>query len=482
MKQCYPRFKVIFHRVVPGYAQQARDFLPMDITGFLGDGCSIQTAKSCREAAGTFSITLVDKPLPNSEGNPVSLYAMMSPMDVIEIRITTDPTKEPRLLMRGYISEVRRDQSMGNDGRPSRMIHVSGHDIGKLMMTQMIHFLPGKDSEYILTGFGPLMKYFEQFTTNSKRGKVTAQDFVGAFKDLLQMHLDSIHENGALAKDLTVSAVVPAAVDGTILTLLLTSTGDVSYYDFMSRYLDVGPFNELFLLDTQDGTKLICKPNYYDLEGMNAVAANTGYSYPKIKDEDIVALSSSRSDARVANWFWVWPHQTALESEWTALVQAWKNGSVGDIREGLKDEEPPYTIHNESSLQKYFGYRKMSTGLMLQPPAYVSTELPDTGTVQANEQTMQEWVKEKTKDLRDDNFRNAVLENSVFRIRGDETLKPGTWIDHLGLHYVVRVEHEIQPFGNFVTTLHTERGTSLVRWYMGGELTYQNEHEYKGAI
>lgn len=474
MKQCYPRFKVVFHRVVPGYAQSGFDYLPRDITGFLGDGCSIRTAKSCREAAGTFSITLVDKPVLNEDGNPVSLYAMMSPMDVIEIRITTDPTKAPRLLMRGYISEVRRDQSMGNDGRPSRMIHVSGHDVGKLMMTQMIHFLPGQDANLILTGFGTLEKYFEQFTVNGVRKKITAQDFVATFKDILQGHLDAIHENGAFAKDLVVTHVVPNAVDGTVLTLGLASTNDISYYDFMSKHLDVGPFNELFLLDIPQGVKLVCKPNYYDLEGMAALAAGTSHAYPEIKDEDIAALSSSRSDARVANWFWVWPHQTALETQWTALAQAWKNGNAGDIR---NDE-----VNFRHSLEKYFGYRKMEAGLMLQPPDYISSEFPTTSTVQTNENGMLAWIENKVKDLRDDNFRNAVLENSVFRIRGDETIRPGIWVEHLGFHYVVRVEHEIQPFGNFVTTLHTERGTSLVRWYQGGELTYLNEHEYKGAV
>jgi hypothetical protein len=66
-----------------------------------------------------------------------SLYALIEPMDMIEIRAARRPdkfagTKLP-LIMRGFVSSVRRSESMGEDGTPNRTIMIQGQDSGKLL-------------------------------------------------------------------------------------------------------------------------------------------------------------------------------------------------------------------------------------------------------------------------------------------------------------------------------------------------------------
>ena len=132
MRQYAPKITVKHFGIVSGSGTH-------DLENWLGEGCSVHTSKSIREPIGQFSITFLDKEHPDFLD---SIYYMIAPMDGIEIRMAHDGSQDPTLVMRGFVSDVRRDETKGQDGKPVRRVTVIGHDVGKLMVQHRIYMLP----------------------------------------------------------------------------------------------------------------------------------------------------------------------------------------------------------------------------------------------------------------------------------------------------------------------------------------------------
>ena len=79
----------------------------IDLTTFLNLGSSVRTTKSVREPAGGFSITFADKAQESwGYGELETVYGLIEPMDVIEIRMWGGMGPRPLLLpivMRGVV-------------------------------------------------------------------------------------------------------------------------------------------------------------------------------------------------------------------------------------------------------------------------------------------------------------------------------------------------------------------------------------------
>jgi len=91
----------------------------IDLTPYLGDTGSVVVSKSVREPAGMFSVTLADNLAP---GELESLYGVIEPMDVVEIRMARDTskyagafTKNMPIMMRGFVTETRRSEVFDSD-------------------------------------------------------------------------------------------------------------------------------------------------------------------------------------------------------------------------------------------------------------------------------------------------------------------------------------------------------------------------------
>src|SRR5689334_2922719 len=84
----------------------------IDLKPFLGEHGSVQVSKNIREPAGSFVITLTDMVSVDAQD---SLYGLIEPMDVVEIRIAADAYKSVAqipIMMRGFVSEITRDEAM----------------------------------------------------------------------------------------------------------------------------------------------------------------------------------------------------------------------------------------------------------------------------------------------------------------------------------------------------------------------------------
>lgn len=112
----------------------------LDLTPFLGDQGTIRTVKDLHQPAGAFTITIPDQV---HRGSGDSLYGYIEPMDMVEIRAAREPHRfaggKLPLLMRGFISSVRRPEGIGKDGTPQRVVVLQGHDMGKLWMITLHH-------------------------------------------------------------------------------------------------------------------------------------------------------------------------------------------------------------------------------------------------------------------------------------------------------------------------------------------------------
>src|SRR5690606_5047312 len=144
---------------------------------YLGDQGSVRVVKSVREPAGGFTVTFPDQH--DQEGGD-TVYGLVEPMDLIEIRMAADAFKHPRpsrdsvaprtypIMMRGFVSSVSRVQSMGGDGKPQRAVTISGQDYGKIWQIVQVflmpHIPPDDGGASLLTSFPFFALYGLEFS------------------------------------------------------------------------------------------------------------------------------------------------------------------------------------------------------------------------------------------------------------------------------------------------------------------------------
>lgn len=443
MRQFAPKIDVMHYGVVSGTGTH-------NLTEWLGDGCVVRTSKNLRAPMGQFTITFVDKEY--KEGFFDSVYYLFAPMDAVEIRIAHKGTKNPVLVMRGFVSDIRRDEVMGQDGKPSRRVTVIGHDIGKLLVQHQIYMLPTPtEVEKQITGWGILLKYF-----GSASKTLSAAEYVNIMVGILQNHLDVLLAKSALAG----LFIFPKPdVEGLIPPVVLNSLNDVSYHAHMTKLLDVGPWNEMFTRDDESGCDFIVRENFTQEDGIT------------ITEQDVQAMSSSRTDANVANWFWARISRAQFYDQATARIQAMRTSSYDQ-----RGFEP-------CSEAKY-GWRKMEVDASLFPPGHGLQDDSKREQYLTNQGVLYPWLTYRQATLTANNVYNAMLEDTTFRIQGDENAKHGTWLtlnkgQTSQRHYIVGVDHEFQIFGNYTTTLHCERGDGYMNRMGGGG--YKPELNLQGA-
>jgi hypothetical protein len=443
MRQYAPKIEIIHYGVVSGTWEH------IDLAKWLGEGCSVSTSKSIRSPMGQFTITFVDKEYPGFDD---SVYYMVAPMDAIEIRVAHDGRKAPKLIMRGFVSDVRRDEAMGQDGKPIRRVTIIGHDIGKIFVQQRVYFTPlPEDVGMLLTGMGVLVKYLGP---NAK--SVTVQQYVSAMNALAQKHLNTLLAESALSINLSNRATAI----GLIPPQILNSLNDCSLHDHMARLLDIGIFNEMFTQDTEAGAVLIVRPVFDQEDGIS------------ITEQDVQSVSLHRTDADVVNWFWVRLTRCEWWDQMTTLIQATETRAFDQ-----RQFEPCH--------EKKYGFRKLEVPAYLFPPGHGLEDAPPLPKVHANQASLYNWITERQAQLTATNCYNALYEFGQMRIEGNEDVQIGTWLtltkgSTTQRMYVIQVNHDFQAFGNYTTTLKFERGDSYFQRMKGGG--YKPELNLKGAL
>ena len=135
-----------------------------------------------------------------------SLYALVEPMDLIEIRIARESHKNSHkdlpIVMRGFVSEIRRDETMGPDGKASRRVIISGQDYGKLL--QIFFSVVHDPTQLNRQGPDTGPHYRSAIFTNSDEQKKVAEAYIA------QLNAAKVYKKPIVTKVGPLEAFYPA--------------------------------------------------------------------------------------------------------------------------------------------------------------------------------------------------------------------------------------------------------------------------------
>jgi hypothetical protein len=433
----------------------------VDLTPYIGEANSVRVSKSVREPAGGFSITLTEQLFYNGDASyGDSLYGLIEPMDSIEIRMAANAYKSstPPTMMRGFVSSIGKSDTMGADGRPQRTIFVSGQDYGKILQMMQVFYMPGTsdDASYIST-----FPFFTKFGIDAKP-MLAIEFYQTVFDQVITPYIINMGggQNG-LAPLLTIET------DFITQTAQVSPTGaggykDGTVYNLLREYGDIGTFNEFFIEDREDAPYAVYRPNpFNDVNGIPIFTFPSGKfpAYTKISAADVVAVSGARTDANVANYFWVDSPPFNLND-----VVGLRQQSIQSAQDGIKHYVTDYANVDPT----LYGSRKMWERTMQSSPWSIAQGNGLQNTPFLKEQTnATSWITQRRVDLYNQNKDNILFESGSFRLKGNETIRAGTYLqyangDMLSEYYVVSVEHDYAPFGSYFTTVQYERGTGFI--------------------
>lgn len=440
----------------------------IDLTPYLGDGASVRTSKSIRDPAGSWQLQFGD------QGHKAvaaleTLYGLIEPMDMVEIRMRHGVgAGQPPVVMRGFVSDVARMEAMSPDGRPSRSVSVSGQDYGKIWQIMQILYR----ADYIVgQNYISDFKLFERFGQGLKT-VYPVKDFVSdVIKKLVNVFLDKmLPEQFPMPREIQVAE---SSVLGTTSPGIQGQEGTV--YDLLRRYTDVGPWNELFMEDREDGVYCVFRANPFlsatDSPPKKIQETAPDPEYVDMDAVDVVSISTSRSDSNVANYYWVEASKWMLGDDW--IRRSW--GLTGPEKETVDFSEYP------NSQTKLYGTRMMTVESMTGKQDMTTHNTGgDDATRGKQVDDMSEWLKGRRKVVSDSNKDNVILERGTIRLRGNEELRSGRYLrlkrgSTVAIYYLTHVEHEFVPFAGYWTTVQFERGTGFVERVRNGGSPYLGE-------
>lgn len=474
-------YKAISRKTVDGQSavsaryQGKEEFI--DLTPFLADGSAVRTSRSVREPAGAFSISFADRPQNSATGAFASLsatalesiYGLVEPMDMVEIRmwsgVGTRPAKLP-IKMRGFVTEVQRSQTMGQDGRPQRQVVISGQDYGKIwQMYQVIYLQAYSEGTPLLTTYKLAELFGFKAENVMKAGEFVQQTIDKVINPFLQKFMPENLPEGSMPKQIKTDIKVKY---GMVNLSMHEMQGGV--YEFLKFHGDVGIWNELYIEDREDGVYAVYRPTpalkITQKEGEKDRKIQDDAPDPvivDIPDRWIRSISSARTDAVVFNFFWVRNARFDLIDDQTRKLM-----SISAQNETVSLKDYP------NAAQKYYGTRPLyaetqqgGDGITNMTSGLPGKENEDRGKLQ------EAWIDKRRRLMVEMNKDNVVLERGSASIKGGptrsdgEAMKPGDYarfktgnIEFLA--YVTQIDDEFMPFQAYTTTLSYERGEGFV--------------------
>lgn len=467
-------FKTIARGTVDGQQsvsiryQSKDDFI--DLTPFLGDGSSVRTSKGIYEPAGGFVISITDKPKSSLAGYALESFAgLLEPMDMVEIRMWRGVGPAPLILpivMRGFISDIQRTQTMSDDGKPIRSVTVVGQDYGKLWQMYQVLYLPAyAEGKALLTTFN-LQELFGIKAVNAMPAGEYVRKMING---VINPYIDKmLPENSPMPRKIQTGDSI-SVKHGNINNSYQNQQGSV--YEILRKHTDVPTWNELYLEDREDGVHVV----YRSVPAMRLSGKDFKSRliqddallppFVVIADNEVQSLSTSRSDSTVANFYWVNNSRFDL---------------IDDIQRKLfaiKENSPDVFLKDyPNTAVKYYGTRAL----------YAETQMTEDTVKNANsgkdKQELEEssdkqlsWIKKRLLALVEMNKDNVVFERGSMRVKGGPMRPGGTELIRAGDYvtakmgrlewegYVTSVEHQFVPLQEFVTTINFERGEGFAK-------------------
>ncbi|MFX1716754.1 hypothetical protein [Paraburkholderia sp. A1RO-5L] len=456
----------------------------MDLTSWLGEGSVVQVQKSVREPAGAFSVTFVDELM---NGLDDGLSYLIEPQDMIEIRFAGDAYKysggsgqKLPIIMRGFVSKVRRSQTMGSDGKPRREVHVTGHDYQKLLqLIQITNLVGTPDVANVINSFPLFSKYGTDLNVQN------STDFVlQVFNQIVNKFISGMQAAGATSGAALKAVATDIQVPSALVSVQLGAFNNGNVQQLLNEYLDTGPFNEFFIEDRDAGPwgpagpYAVYRPMPYfgpvsrvplqpiqdsvttGVDPASPLAPNA--NCVTIETDSIISISAERSDSGVANMFWVDAprfnmNYDDLPKQYAAYAE---QGNV-----------PPYYLTTYQNVNPaLYGIRRMDAETQ---QGGINEKNSGNGTPAGedrwnNQNAFLGWIDNRRDLLILMNQDNIVFESGSMRLRGNEKIRAGSYVQvNYGngiqsLYYAYSVTHVFEPFGNYFTEVEFDRSTNFV--------------------
>lgn len=446
----------------------------IDLVPFMQPGSAVRTSKSVKEPAGGFSLTFADQAQRAAAvGTGLSLetvYGLVEPMDVVEIRMWGGQGPKPAqlpIIMRGFVSEVQRQQGIGENGQPQRQVVVTGQDYGKIWQTFMVIYLAAyADRQALLTNFN-LWELFGIEATNA----LPAGEFVRTMvQKVINPHIKGfMPENSTMPKEILTGESI-AVKHGVVNNSYQQMQGSI--YDILRFHGDVGVWNELYTEDREDGVHCVYRPvpalhisKPKDAKDRKIQDDAPDPIFVPIPDDIIQSVAVARSDASVANFYWVSNSMFDLIDD---MQRKLASIPAGDSRVSLK-EYPNTAV-------KYYGVRPMNAETQQGDDAITNLGPgQDKGKQEARSTQQEAWIDKRRRLMMEMNRDNVVLERGSTRIKGGpmrpdgkEAMKAGDYAQfQMGRvewpAYVTQIDNEFMVFQSYTTTLYFERGEGFAR-------------------
>lgn len=378
------------------------------------DVLSITTSRDMGSDAPTFCITLARR-------NKWHRY--LGANDLVKIRMCRPP-EEMRTVMIGLIDDVRNRVVIGQDGKPERVITVTGRGMVKAFMEFDVGIVSdGGEAAIDLNGnFGWV-------------DAVLGTSVVGSNPDvIIQNVIDNIvneYVKYTWSDKNTFETIVNYHLTARPDLVLVDGTSIVSYQgDLWGFFKTIAepPFQELYWEVDMDKLKMILRPTPFSENGWKTLRDFT------ITDADIVMDETGRSDVETYSLYSVGAKAMFVGGDTNQML-------------GVKP------IWNEDYSDKY-GIRRLHT-----ETAYTSIAEKSDGA------DMVDTIVSMSTDLYNWNIKNNSMYNGVLVVKGSNQYKVGCKItyksdeDGTELTYYIRsVTQNFVNFGSWVTQLEVTRG------------------------
>lgn len=466
------------------YADQNRD---VDLTPFLGEGGEVVTQKSVNQPAGTFSIAFPDKLDPNAadllrgilatrkyQAGSDSLYGLIEPMDIIDIRMAANASNyaggSPKLVMRGFVSAIRRTHAMDANGAPQRKIIVTGQNSGRWLSQYQLGYM--KLYPWLVTMIGPFAFLRQLGATNDASIPVT--DFVARLiGQVINKNIQDVASTFGDVSPFLNALDIDFQGAETILdqyriggnTIAGFASG--SAWDLLVRVCDVGPWNEAWVDDREPSAGVVepfltVRPTpFYNTAGAavhpdceGVVKALLARAFV-IGDRDIISMDVARSEANVINYFWVDAPSMIYQDAGLLRTQSYFSDPKKIIDQNY--------LNNSHLL---FGLRR-TTATSAQCLNFQGRKAADFDARSAEQVSL---FERKRDFIRLANRDNALFESGTMTIVGNEQINPGVILSiargqdpkMAALYYIGQVEQRFAAQDRFVTTLQLSRGLGWV--------------------
>jgi len=460
----------------------------INLTPFLGDGSVVRTTKSVREPAGGFQISFMDKAqldwssswTPPGFQSLESVYGLVEPMDVVEIRMWSGegpipPEVDWPIIMRGFVSEVNRVQAMGQDGRPQRQVMISGQDYGKIWQTFQVLYLPAyAEGKALLTSFN----LSELFGVSAVAAMPAGQFIREMVEKIINPHISGFLSDTMVPDEFkkidTGDSI--SVKHGVVNQSFQNMQG--SLWEIMRFHGDVGVWNELYVEDREDGVHCVYRaipalhltqpknldPEIGDGNPRKIQPDAPDPTYVVIEDSDIVSVAVARSDSLIANFYWVNNSKFDLIDD----MQRKLAGIAADNQTVSTREYPNTAV-------KYYGVRPMYAETQQGGDKITNLQSGLPEPQQSDRTKIQEsWIERRRRHMMEMNRDNVVLERGSARVRGGrmrddgkECMKAGDYATFVMGNmtwdaYVHQIDHEFIPYQGYTSTLYFERGEGFV--------------------